>query len=1320
MSKFIGYISKIIDENSVSIPIAELTISYHGYLNFYDNGDDLKTEATKNLIIAIDKLINNENYQITTDDLIQAIIFLPPEITVSIIKKSSKEMVNGNESAYKEIYHTPVYNSLVSDGLRQVNLPVFNALIEQGYDVNAHIYDDKEKEISPNLFEYLINLHESSHDKNLLEAVMTVLISKDFVIDGININQPIYQINDEGKRVKISDNLFNYYTETYGQKYLTKWKENQNIKEGIKDLENQVGYINEKIKFLDQKIKEELVEQIKKSYQDKLFKLQNEKGKFTQEIEGKEKELTQNNIELTKAKADYQTYAKAQMKLMFCDGFKYDKATMGKTFKLIKNYILENALEEFAKSTSENINVNYMKTLLALHQFDVKTGAKLKEDFKSKLEQEKNENYTNCINQCGFLYKALLINKDVTKLDLSRNDIGIEGAKAIAEALKENKTITELNLWGNKIGDDVAIALAEALKVNNTITTLNFAYNNIGKDGAIALADALKVNNTITELCLFRNNIKDDGAKALADMLEKNNTITELDLSCNNIEIDGAKAIAVMLEKNETITVLYLFRNNIGDAGAKALAAMLEKNKTITKLNLSSNNIKDDGAKALAAMLEKNKTITKLNLSSNNIGIEGVIELGRACAGKKIEVEFNDDEKNNLFKLAQVTFTKTTLNFSKNNIGIDGAKALAAMLEKNETITELDLSQNNIGIEGAIALAGMLEKNKTITKLDLSSNNIGIEGAKALADALKVNKTITELDLSSNNIGIEGAKALADALKVNKTITTLNLAWNKIGIEGAKALAEALEKNKTITKLDLNGHNIGDDGAKALAAMLEKNKTITILNLSSNGIGIEGVIALGRACAGKNIAIEFGNDKKNDLFKLAQGTFTGTTLNFAYNNIGDAGAKALAGMLEKNETITELDLSSNNIGIEGAIALGRACAGKNIKVEFGNNGVNNLFELAQETFTGTTFNLWGNEIGGAGAKSLADMLKVNKTITKLDLSGNNIGDDGVIAIAEALKENNTITTLNLLYNNIGKDGAIAIAGMLKMNNTITVLYLSGNNIRKEGAIAIAKALKENKAITKLYLGGNAITDNVIIALGRACAGKDITVDFGDTQKNDLFKLAQGTFERKKLYLQYNNIGDAGAKALAEALKVNNTITTLNLSYNNIGIEGAKALGRACAGKDITVDFGNTQKNDLFKLAQKYGNKKVESSYFFNIPAAATGIFTASTIITLATIITLSILASQGIIGFDSAAFIAPIASVGAINLVTFIGFAITEVKSKIMDYKNVSEYNQVHKNDGLAKKQTLLQVLNPCHKVQFVDKELSKEINNEETPLIEK
>jgi hypothetical protein len=251
-------------------------------------------------------------------------------------------------------------------------------------------------------------------------------------------------------------------------------------------------------------------------------------------------------------------------------------------------------------------------------------------------------------------------------------------------------------------------------------------------------------------------------------------------------------------------------------------------------------------------------------------------------------------------------------------------------------------------------LVNGIKNNNTITEIDLKNNNIGNNGAKALADALKVNNIITKLELWDNNIGIEGAIAIAGMLEKNTTITKLELWDNNIGDDGAKALAKALEKNKTITELDLWGNNIKDDGAIAIAGMLEKNNTITKLDLWGNNIGADGVIELGRACAGKkNITVNFLNNGYYNLFKLAQGTFTGTTLDLSGNNIGDDGAKAIASILKMNNTITILNLSSNDIGIEGVVALGRAFAGKDIIVEFGNNTENDLFKKAQGTFKDT-------------------------------------------------------------------------------------------------------------------------------------------------------------------------------------------------------------------------------------------------------------------------------------------------------------------------------------------------------------------------------
>ena len=42
----------------------------------------------------------------------------------------------------------------------------------------------------------------------------------------------------------------------------------------------------------------------------------------------------------------------------------------------------------------------------------------------------------------------------------------------------------------------------------------------------------------------------------------------------------------------------------------------------------------------------------------------------------------------------------------------------------------------------------------------------------------------------------------------------------------------------------------------------------------------------------------------------------------------------------------------------------------------------------------------------------------------------------------------------------------------------------------------------------------------------------------------------------------NNIGDEGAKAIGEALKVDTSLTSMYLLHNNIGDEGGKAIGEA--------------------------------------------------------------------------------------------------------------------------------------------------------------
>ena len=89
-------------------------------------------------------------------------------------------------------------------------------------------------------------------------------------------------------------------------------------------------------------------------------------------------------------------------------------------------------------------------------------------------------------NMMGFLHN-LSHNVSIWKLDLSRNDLDVGGAKAIAEFIKENIGVTHLNLMSNRgIGTEGGNIILEALEHNPSIYVLQMAGCNLGAPVLIA------------------------------------------------------------------------------------------------------------------------------------------------------------------------------------------------------------------------------------------------------------------------------------------------------------------------------------------------------------------------------------------------------------------------------------------------------------------------------------------------------------------------------------------------------------------------------------------------------------------------------------------------------------------------------------------------------------------------------------------------------------------------------------------------------------------------------------------------------------------
>jgi Leucine Rich repeat len=68
------------------------------------------------------------------------------------------------------------------------------------------------------------------------------------------------------------------------------------------------------------------------------------------------------------------------------------------------------------------------------------------------------------------------VNASLQDLHLEDNEIGVDGAVALADAIRVNGSILDLNLENNDIGDDGAVALADALRFNESSWTLKRIY----------------------------------------------------------------------------------------------------------------------------------------------------------------------------------------------------------------------------------------------------------------------------------------------------------------------------------------------------------------------------------------------------------------------------------------------------------------------------------------------------------------------------------------------------------------------------------------------------------------------------------------------------------------------------------------------------------------------------------------------------------------------------------------------------------------------------------------------------------------------------
>ncbi|XP_069321255.1 leucine-rich repeat-containing protein 74A isoform X3 [Eulemur rufifrons] len=199
---------------------------------------------------------------------------------------------------------------------------------------------------------------------------------------------------------------------------------------------------------------------------------------------------------------------------------------------------------------------------------------------------------------------ALVSNTAVTKLELEDNCIMEQGVLSLVEMLQENYYLQEMNISNNNLGLEGAKIISEFLQrdsssisnlelsgINVGLTSLDLSWNQFHVRGTVALCNGLRSNVTLKKLDLSMNGFGNEGALALGEVLRLNGSLTYLDISSNDVSNEGASRISRGLEYNENLKVLKLFLNPIDVDGAVLLILSIKRNPKSRMEELDISNV---------------------------------------------------------------------------------------------------------------------------------------------------------------------------------------------------------------------------------------------------------------------------------------------------------------------------------------------------------------------------------------------------------------------------------------------------------------------------------------------------------------------------------------------------------------------------------------------------------------------------------------------------------------------------------------------------------------------------------------------------------
>ena len=734
------------------------------------------------------------------------------------------------------------------------------------------------------------------------------------------------------------------------------------------------------------------------------------------------------------------------------------------------------------------------------------------------------------------LAEALEQNFSVTKLDLSHNDITLNGLAYLFEMLLENRvTLVELDLSYNPIGNAERFGqmLGNILSSHTSLRIVNISGTKFDDDGvgslikklgdrhvcAIRQLDYTTDNPDISSVANFKlhmyvklNSLLPPLKARLVDFwnawerndLRMDYAYTDVNFSryAGKIYVDPDMEMGEKNYPSTDMRVAAHVSQETYNEAAILLCDALKWTKGFCKLNFAENGIDDVGLAYISKTVVASGMITHLDISGNRITDAGVFDLVANIKNTYKMVAVNIDGCTNVTKAARTELT-TVLLYNKQPADV---KELLIRLNKNDkgasVVDFSDAVVNHLTDYQVQLLCIVLADNDVVTTIDVSNNHVHLQGLRDLCDLIKTHPNITRLRARNTLIsgGADAGEIIAGLLRESSTIREIDLSYCEIreGFEGPVIpaihanhsleifnLRETLLSEKTISAIT-NATSLNEQGAlKSLVNDLAADAAEqTEINSTGAGYNDNNIVELFTALKTntKVKRVDLSGNYISDKAGAEVITLIGENKGIEHaslrnNKLGELSFRALGEALKVNKTLRSIDLRGNNIPLEAAEAL------RDQILPF-NSSISCIY-IADQRNGGlpaeiVDFYEHHFEINyQLEIKDVIPRLVANDpTLTSFDISHNpHHNDVGCMHLSVPLMDAKFLTVLNLSNGNITDEGVRHLARGLFMNRSVVTLDLSYNRIGDEGCFAIGDIIKVNPILKHVNIAGNPhVTD----------------------------------------------------------------------------------------------------------------------------------------------------------------------------------------------------------------------------------------------------